>query len=137
MKTKRALARVWHELVSLSLECVFAVVVLALVAAIVPTILILAAQFYRLATTGDWRGFAFSELVDVLGINPSALADESQPIAQTILALPATLVLSLASIALCLTAYVLHRLLKRERVRFSGKQQNALIEDIERQLGKQ
>jgi hypothetical protein len=137
MKTKRALARLRYELVSLALECGFALAALAILAIAVPIVLIFAAQLDRLATTGEWRGFAVTELIDVLQIDASALTGESQGFASFVLALPATLVLLLAALVLCLVAYGLRRLVRRERMRFSGTQQSALIEDIERQLGKQ
>jgi hypothetical protein len=137
MKTKRTLAWLRYELVSLLLECAFAIAALAILATAVPTILILAAQLDRLATTGDWRGFALSELFDVLQIDASARAEDSQPLTGFVLALPATLVLLLATLILCVVACGLHRLVKRERMRFSRTQQSALIEDIERHLGKQ
>jgi hypothetical protein len=134
MTLKGALARVRYELVSLLLECAIAVAVLAAFMMSFPMTLILASQLNRLATTGDWREFRFSEFLDVLRIDPSSLQGEAQPIAGFFLALPAALLLLLAALALCLLAGVLHRLNRRERARFGGMQQSAMIKDIERKL---
>jgi cbb3-type cytochrome oxidase subunit 3 len=133
MKPRRALARIRYELVSLLLECVIAVAVLAAVVAIIPMTLILAAQLHGLLTTGNWRGFQFSEFLDVFRIDLSGPGD-TQPVAGFLLALPATLLLFLATLVLCLLAGVLHRLNRRERARFNSSRQNALIKDIEREL---
>jgi hypothetical protein len=134
MTIKRALARLRYELVSLFLECGFAIAALAIAAVALPAILILAAQFARLASTGSWRGFAFSELIEVLRVDASALSDESRQFTAFILALPATLVLLVAALVLCLLAYGLRRLIRREHTRLARTQQHALIEDIERKL---
>ena len=134
MKMQRALAWARCELVSLFLEFAVAIAALAILAIAAPIILIFAAQLDRLATKGNWRGFAFSEFLDVLGVAPSALADESRQSTAFILTLPAALVLSLAALILCLVAYGLFRLIRRERTRLVRMQQHALIEDIERKL---
>jgi hypothetical protein len=134
MTLKGALARVRYEVVSLLLECAIAVATLAAFLMSVPMILILASQLNRLAMTGDWREFPFSEFLELVRIDPSSLQGETQAIAKFFLALPATLLLLLAALALCLLAGVLHRLNKRERARFGGMQQSAMIKDIERKL---
>jgi hypothetical protein len=134
MTLKRALAGIRYWLASLFLECGFAVAVLAALPITALIIFILGAQFLRLATTGDWRGFAFSEFIDVLQLDPSVLFTASDHIDKFVLSLPATLVLSVAAAAFCLLAGVARRLNRRERARFVGKQQHALIEDIERKL---
>ena len=133
MKLRRALARIRYEFVSLLLECVIVIAVLAALIAIIPMVLILAAQLNGLATTGNWRGFQFSEFLEVLRIDLSGPGD-TQPVAGLLLALPATLLLFLATVALCLLAGVLHLLNRRERARFDATRLNALIEDIERKL---
>jgi hypothetical protein len=133
MTTRRALARIRYQLVSLLLECAMAAAVLAMIIAIVPMVLILAAQLHGLATTGNWRGFQFSELLDVLQIDVSTMPADSQLIVG-LLRVPAALLLFLVTSALYLFAVVLHRLNRRERKRFNNMQQNALIKDIDRAL---
>jgi len=129
MTPRRALARIRYELVSLLLECAFAVAVLAALAAAVPMLTILAAHVYALATAGQWRGFPLSELIEVLRIDSVAL-----PIDEWLLALPAALVLFVVVLILWLLAAVVHRLSRRERARFLSVKQRALIGDIEREL---
>jgi cbb3-type cytochrome oxidase subunit 3 len=134
MMPKRGLARIRYEVVSLLLECGIAAAVLAALITSVPLVVILAAQLHGLATTGHWRGFQVAELLDVLRLDSSILPGSSQAIAEAVLALPASLILFTVALALCLLAGILHRLNRRERVRFAGAQQSALIKDIEREL---
>lgn len=133
MTPRRIFARIRYELVSLLLECAIAVAVLTATMISAPMILILAAQMDRLTTTGDWRGFRFSEFLDVLRIDPSAILGEL-PIAGFFLALPATLILFPSALALCLLAGVFHRLNRREKVKFDNMRKSAMIRDIERKL---
>lgn len=110
-----------------------AAAVLAMIIAIVPMVLILAAQLHGLATTGNWRGFQVSELLDVLQIDVSTMPADSQLIVG-LLRVPAALLLFLVTSALYLFAVVLHRLNRRERRRLNNMQQNALIKEIDRVL---
>jgi hypothetical protein len=134
MTPRRALARIRYELLSLPLECGVAIAVLAALVAVVPLVVILAAQLHGLATTGQWRGFPVSEFLDVLQIDPSNFAGGSLAGAGSLLSAPASLVLFTATLFLCVLAGLFHRLKRRERARFLAVQQNALIKDIEREL---
>lgn len=134
MTPKRALARIRYELISLLLECAIVAVVLAALITAVPMAVILAAQLHGFATTGHWRGFQVFELLDVLRIDPSTLPEKFQSIVGSLLALPASLVLFIVTLTLCLLAGVLHRLNRRERAKLVSVQQSALIRDIEREL---
>jgi hypothetical protein len=110
-----------------------AALLVALIAA-VPLTVIVAAQLHGLATTGQWRGFQVSELLDVLRIDRSIFPESSEQTAGYLLSLPASLVLFTTVLFLIVLAAALHRLRRRERARFFGAQQSALIKEIERQL---
>jgi hypothetical protein len=111
-----------------------AAAVLAALVPAVPLTVVLAAQLYGLATTGQWRGFQVSELLDVLHIDPGSLPGGSLHGAQSLLSAPASLLLFTIALFLCVLAGLLHRLNRRERARYLGAQQSALIKDIEREL---
>jgi hypothetical protein len=135
MTLRRALVRIRHGLVSLLLESAIAVTVLTALIVAAPLIVILAAQLHGLATTGQWRGFQVSELLDVLRVDPETLATRPDSVAGFVLLLPASLVLFTATLAFCVLAAILHRANRRVCARLYSMQQSALIEDIERQLG--
>lgn len=134
MTPRRAFARIRYEFLSLLLECVIAVVLLAALIAAIPMAVILAAQLHGLATTGQWRGFQVSEFLDVLHVDPGIFPESSEQTAGYLLSLPASLVLFTAVLFLIVLAGLLHRLSRRARARFLGVQQSALIKDIEREL---
>jgi hypothetical protein len=135
MMPRRALARIRYEFRSLLLECVMAAALLAALMAAIPLAVIIAAQLHGLATTGQWRGFQVSEFLDVLHIDPGIFfPGDSEKTVGSLLALPASLVLFTTTLFLCVLAGLLHRLNRRERARFLGVQQSALIKDIEREL---
>jgi hypothetical protein len=131
---REALARIRYGLVSLLSECAIAVTVLTALIVAAPLTVIVAAQLHALATTGQWRGFPVSELLDVLQVDPEALPTRSDSVAGFALSLPASLVLLTATLALCVLAVFLHRTNRRMRARLQNVLQSALIKDIERQL---
>src|SRR5262245_53975103 len=133
MTTKRALVRIRIELVSSVLECGIAIATLGLIILAAPILLILAAQVERFATAGEWRGFQFSEFLEVIGVDPNSAAELS-PVVPGVMEWPATLLLATAALALVLLIVVLGRANRRQRARITGLRQAALIEDIERKL---
>jgi hypothetical protein len=134
MTLRGPLARIRYALFSLLLECAIVAAVIAALTMIVPTALILAAQLYRLATTGEWRAFEFLEFLDVLRVNSSAVSGESHPTIGFLLALPAALILFLIAVGFGLFAGLLHRLNMRERTRFRSTQKSVLLKDIQREI---
>ena len=134
MTPRSALARLRYEFLALLLECVIAAALLVALVVAVPLVVIVAAQLHGFATKGQWRGFQISELLDVLGLDRSILPGSSDQTAGYLLSLPASLVLFTTVLFLIVLAVALHRLRRRERARFFGAQQSALIKEIERQL---
>src|SRR5689334_3304949 len=97
MPPRRALARLRYALVSLLSEFAIAAAVLAILIAAVPLAVMLAARLTGWATTGPWRGFQLSELLDVLKIDPGSLP----AMAGSLLPAPAALVLFTGILFLC------------------------------------
>jgi hypothetical protein len=134
MTPRRALARIRYEFLALLLECVIAAALLVALVVAVPLVVIVAAQLHGLATTGEWRGFQVSKFLEVLGLDRGIFPESSEQTAGYLLSLPASLVLFSTVLFLIVLAAALHRLRRRERARFFGAQQSALIKEIERQL---
>ena len=102
-----------------------------------PLLFILAAQFTRLGSTGDWRAVPLSEFLEFIKIGaPGEPADQAGQALGFILALPATLILFVAALAFWIVGRAMNRLKRRERERFHSSRQKALIGDIERAFEK-
>jgi hypothetical protein len=126
---RRALVRFRYGVSTLLLEFL---AIAAFAAALVVTaalLFILAAQFTRLASTGDWRGVALSEFFEIIRIGPTESAG-------FILAFPATLVLFVAALGFWIVRRAMNRIKRREQERFHSSRQKALIGDIEREFEK-
>jgi hypothetical protein len=134
MTPRAALARIRYEFLSLLLECLIAIALLAALIAAIPMAVIVAAQLQAVATTGRWRGFDLSEFLDVFHVDPGILPTGSVHAVGTLLSLPASLILFTTVLLLIVLAWILHRLNRRERAIFLGVRQSALIKDIEREL---
>ena len=132
MTTNRSRARL-VALVSLVLETAIAFATLGLIILSAPIILILAAQTARFAAATGWRGFQFSEFLEVIGLDPNAAA-KLYPGVGNIVDWPAALVLGTPALALLALIALLSRANRRQRARIARLQQAALIEDIAKKL---
>lgn len=100
-------------LVSLLLEGKIAITVLTALIVAAPLMVIPAAQLHALATTGQWRGFQVSKLLDVLQVAPETPSTHASSVAGFALALLASLVLFTAILALCVLAAIFPRANRR------------------------
>ena len=137
MMVRRALARFRHGASILFLELAALAGFVAALTMAAPLLFILAAQFARLGSTGDWRAVPLSEFLEFIKIGaPGEPADQAGQALGFILALPATLILFVAALAFWIVGRAMNRLKRRERERFHSSRQKALIGDIERAFEK-
>ena len=98
---------------------------------------ILAAQFFRLGSTGEWHPVPVSEFLEMLGVSlRSDSVDPSDSVMGLVLALPATVLLLLAAVLFFGIGRLLYNARLRGRARFISSRQKSLIGVIERELGK-
>ena len=137
MMFRRALSRFRYGASDLFLELVALTAIVAALTMAAPSLFILAAQFTRLGSTGDWRPVPLSEFLDMIRISPPAEpADQAGQVLSFILALPATPILLVAALGFWTIGRGMIRLKRRERERFHNSRQKALIGDIERAFEK-
>jgi hypothetical protein len=137
MMVRRALARFRHGASILLLELAALAGFVAALAMAAPLLFILAAQFTRLGSTGDWRAVPLSEFFEFIRISaPAEATDQTGQAFGFILALPATLILFVAALGFWIFGRAMNRLKRRERERFHSSRQKALIGDIERAFEK-
>lgn len=134
MMFRRALSRFRYGASALFLELVALTAIVAALTMAAPSLFILAAQFTRLGSTGDWRPVPLSEFLDMIRISPPA--EPADQVLSFILALPATLILLVAALGFWTIGRGMIRLKRRERERFHNFRQKTLIGDIERAFEK-
>ena len=137
MMFRRAFARFRYGASLLLLELVALTAFVAALAMAAPMLFILAAQFTRLGSTGDWRAVPLSEFLEIIAVSPPGEPiDQAGQVLGFILALPATLILFLATLGFWIIGRAMNRLRRGERERFHSSRQKALIGDIERAFEK-
>ena len=137
MMVRGALAQFRHGASILFLELAALAGFVAALTMAAPLLFILAAQFARLGSTGDWRAVPLSEFLEFMKIGaPGEPADQAGQALGFILALPATLILFVAALAFWIVGRAMNRLKRREREQFHSSRQKALIGDIERAFEK-
>jgi hypothetical protein len=132
MMFRRAFARSRYGASILFLELLALPAFVAALTMAAPMLFILAAQFTRLGSTGDWRAVPLSEFLEIIRVSPAGEPDQASQVVGFILALPATLILLVAAIGFWIIRRAMNRLIRRERERFHSSRQKAMIEDIER-----
>jgi hypothetical protein len=136
MMFRRVFARSRYGASILLLELVALTAFVAALTMAAPMLFILAAQFTRLGSTGDWRAVPLSEFLEIIRVSPPGEPDQAGQAFGFVLALPATLTLFVAAIGFWIIGRAMNRLRRRERERFHSSRQNALIGDIERAIEK-
>jgi hypothetical protein len=125
----------WYGVLDLLICCVKLVIYGGLIVVIVPLLFVLAAQLYGWSFGGNWHPVPVTELLQILGFEPSRSSSMQQSLG-FLLALPATLALFVIAVLLFFLERWLGRLEGRHHQRLVSLRQRDVVGAIEHVLAK-